>query len=258
MDMGLSCWSQSCSLSLKPWPVQWLGGFCLQSAAGKSQIKSQQGRRSFLHCCVSSSLRHPADHNLVPISAWSEPAGRKHRQTRCPATTPPLQAEQGTKDLSSSFSFRQTLISTAKASTGTKAPALNRKEQAGEKIKHREWDCTLPSSLNELRCSTGGWLHCLILASFQFKSHNFIKKLFQDGKLCVSMKQTPATKCCVTTSVVAEVQKDKVLCKLCIAKVIHSTLVIMVHYGMNLHYVNISNFFPSLQHKDLLNYFTGH
>lgn len=36
-------------------------------------------------------------------------------------------------------------------------------------------------------------------------------------------------------------------------------LAIIIHFGMKLHYYNVANFFffSSLQHEDLLNYFTG-
>lgn len=151
--MGWSCWRQSCSLPLKPWPVQCLGGCCPQSAAGRSQIKPRQWQEVFL-ISQTPLLATFWFLFLLEGSLKAESRGR----ARCTSTTPPLQAEQGTKDLTSSFPLEQTLSSTATASTGATAPALNRKEQPGDKIKHRELDCTLPSSLNELRCTTGEWL----------------------------------------------------------------------------------------------------
>lgn len=194
MDMGLSCWSQFCSLPLKPRLVQWLGGCCLQSATGKSQIKPRQWQEVFLAllCQLISQASLLTTFWFLFLLEGSLQADSTGR-TMCTSTTPPLQAEQGTKDLTSSFPLGQTLSSTARASTGTTAPALNRNEQPGDKIKHRELDCTLPSSLNELRCTTGGWLVLTYSCFFPLIWHNFIK-LLQDCKLCVSTNQTPVTK----------------------------------------------------------------
>lgn len=177
----------------------------------------------------------PADHILVPISTWSfylKPAGRKHRQSKVPQPCRQSRAQR---------------TSPAPFPSGRHWAPLPQPPQS------LLWKSRLETGLSTGKRTAHFFTKWVQVYNWRMtgidsvlvKSHNFIK-LFQDCKLCVKMNQTLAIKChhCVTSLVVSKAQKDKVLCKLCIAKVIHLTLVIMVCCRMKLHYVNISNFFP--------------
>lgn len=168
MDMGLRCWSQACP----PFPQALASAADWEDAAHSLlQVRSRSNlgsdRRSFLHCCVSSSLRHLCwPHFGSPFYLKWACRQKAQAEQGAQITTPTLQAEQGTKNLTSSFPLGQTLSSAAMASTGTKAPALNMKDQAGEKIKHRELDCILLSSLMNSGAQLEDDCYWLILASF--------------------------------------------------------------------------------------------
>lgn len=153
MDMGLSCWSQPCSLPLKPRPEQWLGGCCLQSAAGKGQIKPRQWQEYFWHCCVSSSLRHPCWPHFASYF-YSKGACRQEAEAEQCAQVPPHPCRQSRAQRTS-----HQLLS----------PRADTELLPGDNIKNRELDCTLPSSINELRCTTGGWL--ILTYSCSFPTH---------------------------------------------------------------------------------------
>lgn len=166
MDMGLSCWSQSCSLSLKPWPVQQPGRM-LSAVCYRWEADQTLALTGSLSCtAVSAHLSDtPADHILAPYF-YLKWACRQKAQVEQGARPPSQPCRQSRAQRTSPAPFPSGRHS---APPPRPALALNRKVQPGDKIRHRELDCTLLSSLNELRCTTRGWL-LLTFASFQLKS----------------------------------------------------------------------------------------